>query len=288
MGRPCAGTSVSIARRRGALSSAAAILLTLLFFATREAAGQASSEEGPLRVAAAANLSGTVERIVQAYASDAPGLKVEISFGSSGALAAQIRAGAPFDLFLSADIAQPARLAADGFSASGPQAEAGANAGAPRVYAIGVLCVASRHGVDPRGDLGFLKDPAYRSIAVARPELAPYGAAAIAAMEKAGIIDELRGRLVYGANIGQVAQFLSSGAADAAFVNLSSLLVDPSLGKIPWVRLDPATYPPIEQAAIVLNPGRAAARRFMLFVLGPKGRAVLAAAGYALPAAGGP
>ena len=97
--------------------------------------------------------------------------------------------------------------------------------------------------MDPSGALAFLNGPAYRTIAVAKPELAPYGAAAIAALEASGLADMLSERLVYGSNIGQAVEFVSSGASDAGFVSLSAVLVDPALAKIPWARVDPSLYP---------------------------------------------
>ena len=156
-----------ITRRWAPRSTITAALMLAACFAARGAYSQGRD----IRVAAASNLAGSIDRVAEAFVRAAPGYKVEFSFGSSSALAAQIRAGAPFDLFLSADRSQPERLAADGF------------ANIARVYAVGVLCIASRHGVDPSGALAFLNGPAYRTIAVAKPELAPYGAAAIAALE---------------------------------------------------------------------------------------------------------
>lgn len=245
----------------------------------------ASSQETEIRAAAAANLSGVLEKIAEGFIRANPGSKVELSFGSSGALAAQIRSGAPFDLFLSADVAQASRLASEGRADGGEDSV--------RPYAVGVLCVASRHGVDPAGKLDFLSKPEYKSIAVARPELAPYGAAAVAALEKAGLAPVLRDRLVYGTNIGQVVQFVGTGAADAGFVNLSAVLADPSYAKIPWAKVDPALYPPIEQALVVLKQrasgavgekSLAAARAFAAYVLGSEGVSILLNAGYAPPA----
>ncbi len=256
-----------------------ALALLLLIALCRPASG-----ETVFRIAAASNLSGTLDRIAEAFAEANPGVSAEIAYGSSGALSAQIRGGAPFDLFLSADRLQPERLAADGFAA--------ASADPVRVYALGVLCVASRLGVDASGRLGFLSGAVYRSIAVARPEIAPYGAAAVAALGKSGVYAAVESRLVYGTNIGQVVRFVGSGAADAGFVNLSALILDPDLAAIPWARVDPALYPPIEQAGIVLKPsdGRpdsaarlSAARAFLSYLTGGEGADLLRIAGYGTP-----
>ena len=93
-------------------------------------------------------------------------------------------------------------------------------------------------------------------------------------------------RLVYGSNIGQAVEFVSSGASDAGFVSLSAVLVNPALAKIPWARVDPSLYPPIEQAGIVLRTDKGGARAFMDFILSRAGRAILAEAGYSAPGEG--
>lgn len=262
---------------------AAVSFAAVSFAAVSFAAVPVPAQETKIRVAAAANLTGVLPKIVDAFVRARPRTGVETSFGSSGALAAQIRSGAPFDAFLSADVEQAARLASEGY--------ADIASGGAVVYATGVLCVASRHGVDPSGGLGFLLGPAYRSIAIAEPKLAPYGAAAMDALEKAGLAPWLSGRFAYGSNLSQAVQFVRTGAADAGFINLSAVLGDPAFSGISWAKVDPSLYAPIEQAGLVLkSDGRGAnpearletARSFMAFLRGPEGQAVLGAAGYAL------
>jgi molybdate transport system substrate-binding protein len=238
-----------------------------------------------IRVAAAANLSGTLELLARSFEAKRPDAKVEAVFASSGALAAQIRSAAPYDLFLSADIANPQRLESEGVAE-----------GKPRVYALGILCVASRLGVDASGSLAFLADKKYRSIALAQPELAPYGLAAKQALTASGLWEGLGPRLVYGSGIGQVNQFVASSSSDAGFVNLSAVLADPAYaaeGKsgIAWCRVSTALYGTIAQAGILLkHDGSAAAlaregiaSSFFEYILSDEGRLVLEKAGYGVP-----
>jgi molybdate transport system substrate-binding protein len=238
-----------------------------------------------IRVAAAANLSGTFELLARAFEAKRPEAKVEAVFASSGALAAQIRSHAPYDLFLSADAATPRKLEAESLAA-----------GKARIYAYGVLCVASRLGVDASGSLAFLSDGKYRSIAVAQPELAPYGLAAKRALTASGLWDAVSPRLVYGTNIGQVNQFVASSACDAGFVNLSAVLTDPAYAAegrpgIAWSRVPPTLYEPIAQAAILLKHEAAAealprgriASAFLDFLFSSECLAILEKAGYGGP-----
>jgi molybdate transport system substrate-binding protein len=243
--------------------------------------------EGPIfiRVAAAANLSGTFELLARAFEAKRPDSRVEVVFASSGALAAQIRAYAPYDLFLSADTANTRKLEAEGFAQ-----------GKSRVYAYGVLCVASRLGVEASLSLSFLADRKYRSIAIAQPELAPYGLAARQALVASGLWDPLSDRLVYATNIGQVNQFVTSSSCDAGFVNLSAVLTDPAYAApgrpgIAWARVPSSLYEPIAQAGILLKHASAASARsregiasaFFDFILSSEGRFILEKAGYEGP-----
>ena len=247
----------------------------------------ASFCEGPtvIRVAAAANLSGTLELLARAFEAKSPDARVEAAFASSGALAAQIRASAPYDLFLSADTAGPRKLEAEGFAS-----------GKARVYAFGVLCVAGALGVAASGSLSFLADKKYRSVAIAQPELAPYGLAAKQALIASGLWDAVSDRLVYAVNIGQVNQFVASASCDAGFVNLSAILTDPAyagVGRpgIAWARVPPSLYEPIGQAGILLKREGAPEDRtreriasaFFEFILSSEGRLVLEKAGYGTP-----
>jgi len=228
-------------------------------------------------VAAAADLRFAMDELVAAYAAVAPATKVEVSYGSSGAFYAQISSGAPFDLFFSADIDYPRRLEA-----------AGLGAGPTRPYAVGriVLWVPASSPIDVEGrGLEALLDPGVERIAIANPEHAPYGRAAVAALRSAGLYDQVAGRFVLGENVSQAAQFVESGAAQVGIIALSLALAPTLRGQGRWWAIPLESYPTIEQGALVLrgatDPG--AAGRFLDFVLGPHGRTILDRYGFRLP-----
>ncbi len=231
-----------------------------------------------LAVAAAANLKPALEAFVAGFRARHPGVDVEIAYGASGTLVAQIRNGAPFDVFLSADAGYPRALAASGLAA-----------GPAFTYAVGKLAVwlPRGSGVDlDRGGLAALLDPAVAHVAVANPAIAPYGAAAEAALRTAGILDALRSRLVVGQSVSQAAQLAFSGAAQAAFLPLSLALAPPlATSGRRWL-VPPSSYPALEQDGVVLRRARdaALASAFAAELLGPGGREVLERSGYGLPA----
>jgi molybdate transport system substrate-binding protein len=228
-----------------------------------------------LSVAAAANLKPAMEELGKAFEVARPGVEVAITTGASGAFFAQIANGAPFDLFFSADRDYPQRLVAAGLG--GPEV----------VYAVGKLVVWTPPGspVDVGGaGLRALADRAVRKIAVANPAIAPYGRAAVAALEAEGIHAAVKDRLVFGQSVAQAAQFAASGAADAALIPLS-LALTPALAAGKAAPVAPASYPRLEQSALVLAGAadRPLAEAFLAFVTGEAGRAILLRSGYDAP-----
>jgi molybdate transport system substrate-binding protein len=231
--------------------------------------------ERPLSVAAAANLKPAMEELARAFEAATPGARVTITAGASGAFFAQIRNGAPFDVFFSADREYPRKLVEAGLG--GPEV----------VYAIGklVLWTPAGSAVDPeREGLRVLADPAVRRIAIANPAIAPYGRAAVAALESAGVHAATKDRLVFGQSVAQVAQFAASGAADAALIP-HSLALMPALAGGRIFPVPPAAYPRLEQSALVLAGAadRPLGEAFLAFVAGPAGRAILLRSGYDVP-----
>jgi molybdate transport system substrate-binding protein len=191
-------------------------------------------------------------------------LQVSATFGSSGNFFTQIQNGAPFDVFLSADIEYPRRLVEAGFAQRGTLVR----------YAEGRLVLWTRRdsGVDVTPGLRALADARVRRIAIANPEHAPYGRAAVAALRREGLYDRVRPRLVLGENILQAAQFAHSGNADAGIIALS-LAVGPSLRALgTYAEIPASLHPPIEQGAVVLESARdrQAARRFLAFLQQPE------------------
>ena len=246
------------------------ILLAAFLLAPRLASGAGRE----IRVAAAADLKFALEEVVTAYRRSYPDIAISVTYGSSGSFFAQIQNGAPFDLFLSADVDYTRRLA-----------EGGLTVGPPFSYAMGrlALCVPASSPLPIETDgLKALSAPLVRKIAIANPRHAPYGRAAEEAMRRAGILDAVRERLVLGENVAQAAQFVQSGAADAGVVALS-LALSPAMSSATRCRaLSPDTHAPLVQGGAILRSARDpdAARALRDFLLGPDGRAVLARWGF--------
>lgn len=253
----------------------ARLLALLLALLPALAAGR-PGPGGTLTVAAASNLRLAVEELRRGFEQARPGVKVEVTLAASGALVAQIRNGAPFDLLLSADVDHPRRLVQESLTA-GPEV----------VYAIGRLVVWTPPGSPlalERDGLRALAGPGVGRIAMPNPAVAPYGRAAEAALRAAGIWEQVRPRIVLGQNVAQTATFAASGAADAALVPLS-LALAPELREGRAFPVPAASHPPLAQAAVVLRTARdpALARDFLAYVTGPAGAAVLRRSGYGLP-----
>ncbi len=235
-----------------------------------------------ITIAAAADLRFALQELALQFDRQT-GHKINVTYGSSGNFFSQIQHGAPFDLFFSADIDYPRRLEAAGMAESGTLYR----------YATGriVIWVPASSPVDvARRGWDALLDPAVRKIAIANPKHAPYGRAAVAALQKAGIYAQVESKLVYGENIAQAAQFVQSGNAQAGIIALS-LALSPGLkdaGKRWQVPAD--AHPPLEQGAIVLKSSakKELARMFLDFVKGPAGRAVLEKYGFMISDGGPP
>jgi molybdate transport system substrate-binding protein len=252
----------------------AAPLALLLALAAPAVAGGAARA---LTVAGAASLRPAAEDLARGFEAENPGVRVALAFGASGTLFAQIRGGAPFDLFLSADRNYPARLVAAGLAAAADE----------RVYGRGRLVAwlppGSTLDVAGRG-LAALANPGVRRIAIANPAVAPYGRAAEEALRAAGVLGAVKDRLVLGTSVAQAAQFASTGAADVALLP-STLARSKGLEKGQVVPVPEALSPPVEQSALVLASARdpALARAFLDFLTGAKGMAILARHGYGPP-----
>jgi molybdate transport system substrate-binding protein len=229
-----------------------------------------------IAVAAAADLKFAMDDVASQYEKQT-GNKVNVTYGSSGDFFSQLQNGAPFDLFFSADIDYARRLETAGL----------AEPGTLYPYAIGRIVIWAP--ADSKVDvtkLGWkaLLSGSVQKIAIANPEHAPYGRAAVAAMQKAGIYDQVKAKLVYGDNISQAAQFVHSGNAQVGIVALSLAVSSAMQGGRRW-EIPADMHPPIEQAAIVLKNGRNknAARSFLDFVKAESARAILAKYGFSFP-----
>ncbi|HVW21084.1 MAG TPA: molybdate ABC transporter substrate-binding protein [Opitutaceae bacterium] len=246
-----------------------AFLLMILAAAAARAAGRVG-------VAAAANLTYVLEPLDAAFARARPDVAVVPTLGSSGNLLAQIRNGAPFDLFLSADMDFPRKLIAAG----------GAEASSLRVFAIGKLALwTTRPEVGLESIAGAVRSARVRRLAVANPRTAPYGRAALEVLAKLGLSELAGPKLVTGENVTQAAEFVSTGNADAGFVALSLLLAPRLRGQGRWIEVPASLYSPIEQGAVLTRRGGAnpAARSYLEFLSGPEAREIFGRFGYARP-----
>jgi len=239
-------------------------------------AGLRAQQKAPLRVAAAADLQFALTNIAQQYEHQS-GHKVEITYGSSGNFFAQIQNGAPFDVFFSADIEYPARLQQTSLTEPNSLVR----------YGVGRIVVWMPAG--SKIDLAGLKwnallDSAVQKVAIANPEHAPYGRAAVEALKHAGIYEKVQSKLVYGENVSQAAQFVQSGNAQAGIMALS-LAVSPAMKSGQRWGVPADEYAPIEQAAVILKSARdkGSARAFLTFVSSDAGQRTLANYGFAIP-----
>jgi molybdate transport system substrate-binding protein len=229
-----------------------------------------------LHVAAAADLARCINELNRKFAESVNGIEVRASIGSSGNLFAQIKNGAPFDVFLSADMFYPRELAKANL----------ADAASLRLYAFGQLTLWSN---DPKIDVssGFrlLTDPRITRIAIANPEIAPYGRAAKEALVRQGLWERVRHKLVFGENVAQTAQFVETRNAQVGFIS-STLLKPSDRTAKPHAWAVPADFHSvIEQGAIVTTKGKAnpSSYQYIDFLHSGAGRAVLQKHGFTLP-----
>jgi molybdate transport system substrate-binding protein len=222
-----------------------------------------------VRVAAASNFKDAMEAVSAGF-EERSGHRVTLITGSSGKHFAQILNGAPYDLFFSADIERPRRLEQAGMALNGSRF----------TYAVGQLVLWSPTPglVDNRGQV--LHQGAFRHLAMANPELAPYGRAARDVLEKLGVWQRLRGRTVRGENVSQAFQFVHSGNAELGFIARSQL-VSAQPGGSYWM-VPGELYEPIRQQAVMIKD-TAAARQLVDYVRGTEAGRIIRSFGYSLP-----
>lgn len=224
-----------------------------------------------LTIAVASNFAETAKHLVEEFQASS-GHDVQLITGSSGRFFAQISNGAPFDIFLSADREKPAALVEAGFARSESRF----------TYAIGRLALWSRDELLISGDASVLQTDKFKRIAIANPRLAPYGIAASEVLNKYGLYDEIRVRLVQGENIAQAYQFVFTGNAELGFVSLSQVMEGGTLvSGSAWI-IPEELHLPIRQDAVILTHGMdgSAAEAFMNFMKTSESRAVIASYGY--------
>jgi len=240
-----------------------------------------AQQTGQLRIAAAADLQPVLPPVLEQFRK-ATGISAEATYQASAALTAQIQNGAPFDVFLSADLSYPRRLIDAGLADANGISGAGSPAGAPLTYARGTLVLWTRKDSKwPSPSLATLRDPALQRLAIANPERAPYGRAAMAALTSLKLLDTLKPKLVTAENISQAAQFAETGNADAGLISMTSASTE-HLRAIGTAFLIPKDlYPAIEQGAAIVTKSsqRENAEKFLNFLLSPDIQRQLGASG---------
>jgi molybdate transport system substrate-binding protein len=235
-----------------------------------------AAQRKTIRVAAASDLQTVMPQIGKAF-EEKYQVSVQPTFGSSGNFFAQIQNGAPFDLFFSADSELPAKLVQSGL----------ADARSSTIYAIGglVLWMPADAKCNPQAKKwDCLLDPGTTKIAIGNPAHAPYGRAAVAALQSARIYDQVRAKLVMGENISQAAQFVQSGSAQAGILALSQMRSPGMSAGQKW-EIPRENYPSIEQTVVILKSSqeKSAAEEFLKFVTIGPGRTILAESGFYPP-----
>jgi molybdate transport system substrate-binding protein len=250
------------------------IVLALLVLAHGCGSRPDDAAPAPVRVAVAANLRDAFGEIVARFRKEHATVAVQPVYTASGSAFQQIREGAPFDLFLSADTRFPEALEAEGRVAPGTR----------RVYARGRLALwfSERAPPDARG-MAALRDPRIRRVAVATPETAPYGRAALEALAAAGLEADMRPKLVFGQDVGQTAQIALAGA-DAAFLPLSYMRTPAFHARGHAVVIDPVSHAPLDQAYVIVRGRESPEARLLYdFLRLQPAREILQRYGYEVP-----
>lgn len=229
----------------------------------------------PLTVAVAANVKFVFDEL-KAEFKKSTGIEVNGVFASSGKINAQIKSGAPYDVFMSADMEFPQALHKEGFAVT-----------APRVYARGVLVLWTMQPFDMSEGLRVLTNPAVKKVAIANPRLAPYGREAMRALDYFKLRAAVEPKLIYGESIAQVNQYIDTKSVEIGFTSKSVVLAPQMQGRGKWAEVPRESYQPIEQGVVMLKHGAetnaVAAKQFMEFMASENARGILQKFGYILP-----
>jgi len=223
-----------------------------------------------LKVAVAANLQSVIKVLGKDF-KQKTGVEIEPIVGSSGNLTAQIRNGAPYDVFLSADMTFPETLFEEGFSAKKPV-----------VYAQGSLIICSKQDIGFENWERVLMTERIKKIAVANPAIAPYGKAAEESLKDKGILNDIKSKIVYGESISQVNTYITTGVVEVGFTT-QALVKDPAnKTALYWKVIDSKTYAPIEQGMVLLKHANDSpdAEKFYQYILSPAAKAIFEEYGY--------
>ena len=230
---------------------------------------------GDLTVAVAANVQYTFEELKAVFEKET-GITVKSVIGSSGKFTSQIENGAPFDVFLSADMDYPKTLQKEGLTHN-----------APKIYAYGTLVLWTMNDVDLSQGIKVLGDAGVKKIAIASPQTAPYGRQAVNAFKYYDLYPVVNKKLVYGESIAQTNQFITTGTADAGITAKSIVLAPNMKDQGKWIEIDRQAYEPIAQGVVILqhaqNENREDANKFFEFLFSSEAGEILKKYGYVLP-----
>lgn len=250
-----------------------ALLIVMVVFPPFDGLSTASEE---LTIAAASDLNFAFKELIVEY-EKATGHHVKLSLGSSGNFFSQILNGAPFDLYFSADIGYPRKLEEAGLTVPGSLYR----------YAVGriVMWTGNGTGIDVAKGFDVLRETTIKKIAIANPKHAPYGRAAVAAMEHFKVYEQVKDRLVLGENISQAAQFIESGACDIGVIALSLALAPTMKARGTYWEVPAEAHPPLEQGAVILKSSmhHESAKQFLEFMKSSPGQEIMKRYGFTLP-----
>lgn len=228
-----------------------------------------------LTVAVAANVQYTFEELKAEFEQDT-GIKIKSIVGSSGKFTAQIENGAPFDVFLSADMDYPKTLKKEGLTYNDP-----------KIYAYGTLVLWTLDGIDLSKGIEAVTDPSVRKIAIASPNTAPYGRQAVNALKHSNLYEQVHKKLVYGESIAQANQFITTKAAQLGFTAKSVVLAPNMKDKGEWIEVEKDAYEPIAQGVVILKHAEKknleSAQKFFDFLFSDEAGEIFKKYGYVLP-----
>lgn len=229
-----------------------------------------------LTVAVAANVKFAFDDLAETFTKET-GIEIKAVFNSSGKIVAQVKEGAPYDVFLSADMEYPEKLFKEGHAT-----------GAPKTYAYGKLVLwTMRDDLEVSKGLPILTGTSITRVAIANPRLSPYGTESLNVLDKLGLMPAVEPKLVYAENVSQVVQYVDSRNVDVGFTAKSLITAPEMVGHGKWIDVPQVSYEPIAQGAVVLRHGQAmhsdAASRFYRFLYSSAARSILEKFGYALP-----
>ncbi|MAW93618.1 MAG: molybdate ABC transporter substrate-binding protein [Leeuwenhoekiella sp.] len=230
------------------------------------------STDQTLRIATAANMQFAMKALAADF-EERTGIATDLVISSSGKLTAQIKEGAPYDVFISADTAYPQAVYEAGFALD-----------KPKTYAFGKLVLWS-YNANETPALSALVNDSVQHIALANPQTAPYGSAAVSVLKNSNIYEQVAAKLVYGESIAQVNQFITSGAAEMGFTALSVVKSESQNGQGRYLLLDERLYEPIAQAAVLIkreNGNPEAAQAFYSYLFSPEAQKILKDFGYSV------